>query len=76
MEGGHIMMSLSESKGLLEKLESKRGMADCYVCLPMAVGTNPRHILNLLKEIKEMGYRGMVRTTEFGDEVVITDKVS
>jgi hypothetical protein len=75
MSGGHTMMTLTECKSLLEKLEPKKENSDCYVCLPMDVSTNPRHILDLLKDIKEMGYRGMVRTTEFGDEVVITDKV-
>lgn len=69
------MIRLEDLKGLVEQLGTKYPTQFAYLALSIPEGPGPEDVEAFCKEIREMGYAVMVRTTEFGDEMVITDKV-
>lgn len=70
------MLKLNEACLLLEKLKKDRPNDCCYLAIPLAEGTNSRYIKLFMQELKSAGFRSMLRTTEFGNEIVVTDKTT
>jgi hypothetical protein len=63
-------MTLPDAISFLEDLTGTHPDKRPCVSFPVSEG-----IETFLKEVKAMGYAAYVRTTEFGDEVVVTDRV-
>lgn len=68
------MLNTVTAMKLLELLARRRPSQPAYVALPL-VGEKPPDAEQFLKEVRSLGYAAMIRTTAFGDEIVITDKV-
>ena len=69
------MMSLDEVKSLVELLQ-RMSVGSFYLVMSIDKDALPMYTEHAINYIKANGYYAMVRTTEFGDEIVITDKVS
>jgi hypothetical protein len=69
-----MALNIETAKELLQKLKDKYTHALCFLVFPIPDGPKPGDVEQSLKEIKEMGYSCYVRTSEFGDEIVVTHR--
>ena len=66
------MLTVNELRDFLDRWDVKRPMDKAYVALVIGPEEDPEKII---EQIKSMGYFAMIRTTEIGDEIVITDYI-
>jgi hypothetical protein len=69
------MITVNDMRGLLDTLDKKYPLQVGYVALLVPPGPGDHEIEEFIQEIRGMGYAAFARTTTFGDEIVITDKV-
>lgn len=70
------MLIVNECRSFLDALDVKYPMRPAYVCLPVPESHTSSDVEVFLKEVRGMGYAAYMRTSEFGDEVVITESVN
>lgn len=70
------MMSLDDIISLADHLQITKHKESCYLVISIDKDAPHKQVEHMIRDLKASGYCSMVRTTEFGDEIVITDKVS
>jgi len=69
------MLTIRLVQKLLSDLADKHRCPDkpAYLAIPISPGTANAEVY--LRDLRELGYHAMLRTTAFGDEIVVTDLV-